>query len=373
MLARFWGVRGSLPTPTTANLKYGGDTPCLEVRTSQGQTIIFDSGTGIRPLGRKLLQETPPGGHRLMLFLTHYHWDHVQGLPFFEPMYVPSNIVYMHGFQTKDISVEKALGEQMANPFFPVDTSVMRATRDFYTIGEESLQVGAVQLTTRYLNHPQGCLGYRIEDAGRVLVYATDTEHGDPRGDRNVRELAQGADVLIYDAQYTPQEYPQKKGWGHSTWEEGIRIAKEAGVKNLILFHHDPDHDDYSIDTIVQEARRHFPSVYAAMREMEIELAPTSHDTAFRERLEKRYNTRHEVPLPLSVRLASGEKHTEVQNLSLDGLYFISDYPVEPGSIVEIEIKLIPPVAEKETIKAQAKVVRCERVGDKAGIGVTFR
>ena len=373
MLARFWGVRGSLPTPTPANLKYGGDTPCLEVRTSQGQTIIFDAGTGIRPLGKRLLQETPANGHRIMLFLTHYHWDHIQGLPFFEPMYVPSNMVYMHGFQTKDISVERALGEQMANPFFPVDMSVMRATRHFYTISEETLQIGDARLTTRFLNHPQGCLGYRIEDAGRVLVYATDTEHGDPRGDRNVRELAENADVLIYDAQYTPEEYPQKTGWGHSTWEQGVRIAKEVGVKHLILFHHDPDHNDYAVDTIVQEARRQFPSVHGAMREMEIELVPTSHETAFRERVEKRYNTRHEVPLPLSVRLASEENQTEVQNLSLDGLYFLSDTPLEPGSIVDLEIRLNVPAVGKETIKASAKVVRCERVGDKAGIGVTFR
>src|SRR5258706_4041357 len=253
-----------------------------------------------------------------MLFMTYYHWDHIQGLPFFEPMYVPSNMVYMHGFQTKDISVERALGEQMANPFFPVDMSVMRATRHFYTIGEETLQIGDARITTRFLNHPQGCLGYRIEDAGRVLVYATDTEHGDARGDRNVRELAQDADVLIYDAQYTPAEYAQKVGWGHSTWEQGVCVAKDAGVKNLILFHHDPDHNDYNVDTIVQEARKHFPSVHGAMKEMEIDLAPASHETAFRERLEKRYNTRHEVPLPLSVKLATEENRTEVQNLSLD-------------------------------------------------------
>ena len=376
MLVRFWGVRGSTPTPTTANVKYGGNTSCLEVHTSGGQLLIFDAGSGIRGLGRRLLQETPPEGHRIMLFLTHYHWDHIQGFPFFEPMYVPQNFVYLHGFRSENASVERALGEQMANPYFPIDMSVMRATRNFYTIGEETLQVGDARLTTRFLNHPQGCLGYRIEDGDRVLVYATDNEHGHELYDRNIRALSENADVLIYDAQYTPEEYKSKVGWGHSTWEHGIRIAKEVGVKELILFHHDPDHSDFLVDSMVEEARRDFPNVHAAMEGMEIDLARFSPEVAYQTGFEKRYNIRHHVPLPLAVRMrdvATREEYTLVENISLDGAYFFANHPLETGKQLDVEIELSPQKGHEGKITASARVVRCERIGDKAGIGITFR
>ena len=373
MLVRFWGVRGSIPTPSAATHKYGGNTSCLEVRTAGGQLLIFDAGSGIRALGRSLLQETPPEGHRIMLFLTHYHWDHIQGFPFFEPMYAPQNYVYLHGFQSANVSVERAMGEQMANPYFPVNMGVMRATRHFYTIGEETLQVGDARVTTRFLNHPQGCLGYRIEDADRVLVYATDNEHGDELGDRNVRALAENADVLIYDAQYTPEEYPSKVGWGHSTWEQGALIAKEVGVKELILFHHDPDHTDFFLDSMVQDARKIFPNTHAARERMEIDLALFSLEIAHRMGFEKRYNTRHQIPLPLEVSVDSRKAYTLVENISLDGAYFLADHPMEAGVQLDVEIRLTPPEGHQGTIGATARVVRCERVGDKTGIAVTFR
>ncbi len=376
MQVRFWGVRGSTPTPTTANQKYGGNTACLEVRTSEGQLIIFDAGSGIRELGRQLLKQTPPGGHRIMLFLTHYHWDHIQGFPFFEPMYSPNNFVYLHGFQSTNVSVERALGEQMANPYFPVNMDVMRATRNFYAIGEENFQVGDARITTRFLNHPQGCMGYRIEEGGRVLVYATDNEHGNPRYDRSVRELAEKADVLIYDAQYTPEEYAGKVGWGHSTWEAGVRIAKEVGVKELVLFHHDPDHDDFAIDSILQAARREFPNTHAAMEGMEIDLLRFSPEVAYQTGLNKRYKVRLQLPLPMSVRLRSSsndqEQRTLLENISLDGAYFFINHPFDNGVELDLEIELAPRQAELEKIRTQARVVRCERIGDKAGIGVTF-
>ncbi len=374
MLARFWGVRGSIPTPTSANQKYGGNTTCLEVRTSSGQLIIFDAGSGIRALGRRLIQETPEGGHRIVIFMTHYHWDHIQGFPFFEPMYAPQNFVYLHGFKTPDVSVERAMGEQMANPFFPVGIEMMRATRNFYTIGEETLQIGDALVTSRFLNHPQGCLGYRVEEGGRVLVFATDNEHGDAHGDRNIRVLAENADVLIYDAQYTPEEYKNgKAGWGHSTWEEGVRIAQEVGVKGLVLFHHDPDHDDFTVDSILQEARRQFPNVHAAMEGMEIDLTRLSAEVTYRTGLEKRYNLRHHVPLPMSVQLEDQQNQSLAENISLDGAYFLSDVPIETGTKLEIEIRLQAPEGHDGAIRATARVVRCERVGDKAGVGVTFR
>lgn len=372
MIVRFWGVRGSLPTPSIANLKYGGNTPCVEVRTNTGQLIILDAGTGVRALGQRLMQETPPGGHRIMLFLSHYHWDHIQGIPFFEPMYVPGNIIYLHGFKTSEASIDKALGEQMANPFFPVNASVMRATRHFYTIGEESLQIGDAVIRTRFLNHPQGCMGYRIEADGCAIVYATDNEHGNPVHDRNVRELASGADLFIYDTQYTSEEYQSKRGWGHSTWEVGTSIASETGAKRLVLFHHDPDHSDFMLDDLLLAAKRRFPSTVAAFEGMELDLSggPTESRTAF----DKRYLARHEVSIPVVVRIREQEtdlKHTIVENVSLDGAYFLAPAPMQLGQ--EVALELQQGGSGNRVLKVQARVMRCEKIGDKFGIGVTFR
>lgn len=271
MFVKFWGVRGSMPTATLRNMKYGGNTACIEVRTEGNQLLILDAGSGIRELGRKIQRELAPDGNSIVLFLTHYHWDHIQGLPFFEPMYVPTNRIYLHGLPNRYGGIEGALGEQMANPFFPVNMSVMSATRNFYTITEERLQIGDARITTRYLNHPQGCLGYRIENGGTV-AYVSDNEHGNRAFDRNILELIDAADFLIYDAQYTPQEYKSKVGWGHSTWKHGVELAKEANVKELILFHHDPEHSDVFIDNMVREARRQFSNVHAAREGMQLDV-----------------------------------------------------------------------------------------------------
>ncbi|MGI9101722.1 MAG: MBL fold metallo-hydrolase [Terriglobales bacterium] len=371
MIVRFWGVRGSLPTPSIANLKYGGNTPCVEVCTNSGQLIILDAGTGIRALGQRLMQEKPPDGHRIMLFLTHYHWDHIQGIPFFEPMYVPGNIIYLHGFKTAQASVESALGDQMANPFFPVDPSVMQATRHLYTIGEETLQVGDAVVKTLFLNHPQGCLGYRIEADGHTIVYATDNEHGSEQHDRNVRELARGADIFIYDTQYTTEEYEAKRGWGHSTWEVGVDIARETGAKNLILFHHDPDHSDSVLDEVLQAARKELPSTIAAFEGLQLDPshAPGKSRTSFN----KRYAARHVVSIPVVVRIRdTGVKlaKTIVANISLDGAYILAPMPIEIGQ--EVEIELQQGITNKP-LKTSARVMRCERLGDKYGVGITFR
>src|SRR5258706_5094759 len=219
VLLRFWGVRGSIPTPSPANLKYGGNTPCVEVRTSTGQLIILDAGSGIRPLGMNLSANNGISDGPILVLMSHYHWDHIQGFPFFEPLYSPEKTVIVHGFSTDRTSVAQTFGDQFANPYFPVDMSVLRASVRFETIGVETREVSGVRISTCILNHPQGSLAYRIQDGKNSVVYATDHEHGKEPFDRNLRDLAKGADLLIYDSQYTPEEYPTKVGWGHSTWE----------------------------------------------------------------------------------------------------------------------------------------------------------
>lgn len=272
MYLRFWGVRGSTPTPQRENLRYGGNTSCVEVRTSDG-IFVFDCGTGFRLLGNRLRKEFGRLPLKARVFLSHYHWDHIQGIPFFVPLYNRANRFIFHSFRSIHTDVQQALEEQMINPYFPVDMAAMLAQRHFSVIGEGTGTYDGLTISTRRLNHPQGCLGYRIEHKGKIVVYATDNEPGDRRGDENVRALAQGADVFIYDSQYTPHEYRKhKKNWGHSTWEEAAKIAREAKVKKLVLFHHDPEHDDKQIDAIQRQARQRFPSAVAAREGLAIDL-----------------------------------------------------------------------------------------------------
>lgn len=272
MLLRFWGVRGSTPTPQRGNLRYGGNTSCVELRIGKN-LYVFDCGTGLRLLGNSLLKEFGRRPIRAHIFLSHYHWDHIQGIPFFAPLYSPENRFVFHSFRSVQTDVQRALEEQMNTPYFPVDMEAMRAVRKFSEIDEGELSFDGLAIRTLRLNHPQGCMGFRAEHNGKVLVYATDNEPGDPRGDDNVRALAQGADVLVYDSQYTPHEYrTAKRNWGHSTWEEAVKIARDAAVRKLVLFHHDPDHDDKRVDAILRSARRTFRSTIAAREGMVIRL-----------------------------------------------------------------------------------------------------
>ena len=253
-------------------MRYGGNTACVELRT-RDSLFIFDCGTGFRVLGNALDREFGRRPIRAHVFLSHYHWDHIQGIPFFAPLYSRKNDFVFHCFRSIDTGVQQALEEQMTNPYFPVDMTSMLAHRSFREIGEERLACDGLTITTRRLHHPQGCLGFRVEHEGIAVVYATDTEPGDARGDQNVRALTQDADVLIYDSQYTPREYrAAKRTWGHSTWREGVRIASEAHVKKLVLFHHDPDHDDKEIDAILRQAREIFPATVAAREGLTLHL-----------------------------------------------------------------------------------------------------
>jgi phosphoribosyl 1,2-cyclic phosphodiesterase len=261
---KFWGVRGSTPTPQIENLKFGGNTPCLEIRTGENECVIFDAGSGIRALGQSLLQEAAGAPINTRIFLTHFHWDHIQGIPFFGPLYGAANhISFFSGSSGRPL--QETLEGQMAKPYFPIDFSQVAAQRDFHQIEEHGqVKIGKLTIRPFPLNHPQGASGYRIECNGISIVYATDYEHGDARFDATLCEYSQNADVLICDSQYTPAEYQDHRGWGHSTWQNAVLLAREARAEHLFLFHHDPSHDDQAMMEITQNARMQFENTTGA-------------------------------------------------------------------------------------------------------------
>lgn len=269
--ARFRGVRGSIPTPVAENLRHGGNTSCLEVSTST-ETLIFDAGSGIRSLGQSLVTESPGQPIEARIFLTHFHWDHIQGIPFFAPIFGPANHIHFFSGSTGS-DLKETLEGQMMRPYFPINLAEAAAQRDFTRIPEHGVvSTGSLTIRPFALNHPQGASGYRIEASGAVIVYATDYEHGHAELDRALVDHAKDADLLICDAQYTPAEYQRFRGWGHSTWENAVKVAAASGAKRLVLFHHDPSRSDDALDAIVTEARRQFPATDAAREDLAIEL-----------------------------------------------------------------------------------------------------
>ncbi|MGA3209725.1 MAG: MBL fold metallo-hydrolase [Terriglobales bacterium] len=276
MEIRFWGVRGSTPTPQSENMRYGGNTSCVEVRLKE-RIYIFDCGTGIRNLGKSLTSEFRGRPIEAHVFISHYHWDHIQGIPFFAPLYDEAGNYFIFHSSSRTRRLQDAIEGQMAQPYFPVNMNEMAARREFRDIAEGTLDLDDCRFQVRWLNHPQGCLGFRLESKEGTVVYATDNEPGDSVFDQSVRALAESADVLIYDAQYLPGEYEaRKRGWGHSHWREAINVAMESGARELVLFHHDPDHDDSCLDGVVREARNYYPKVRAAAEGMEIRLESKS-------------------------------------------------------------------------------------------------
>lgn len=265
---RFWGVRGSIPTATRSHLGIGGNTPCMQVVGEAGgpgeasELLIFDAGTGIRELGKEIAARAHPPA-AIHIFLTHFHWDHVQGLPYFLPLYSPASHVIFHSAHPPE-SLRSVLAAQMHAPYFPVFFDQLAAHMEFRVIDAEPQRFGSVTVEAFPLHHPQGSVGYRIRQPQKTTVYATDHEHGDPASDRGLIAMTRDADVLVYDAQYTPAEYETRQGWGHSTWLDAIETAEQAGAKQLVLFHHDPDRDDEAVRRIEQEARERFPPTLAA-------------------------------------------------------------------------------------------------------------
>jgi phosphoribosyl 1,2-cyclic phosphodiesterase len=278
----FWGVRGSIASPGDSTAKVGGNTSCVEVRCGD-KRIILDAGTGLRALGQELCASADVSD--VLILLSHYHWDHIQGLPFFVPIYMPQAAIEIVGGTLGEGNVRDALQSQMRSPSFPVDLRELPSTlrtREMRS-GERMLR-GDIQIRAQKLNHPGGVFGYRIEFDGTSVVYATDTEHYacvDPA----MIALAEGADLLIYDAQYTPAEYagehgPSKVGWGHSTYVAGCEIARRAGVKQLALFHHDPMRSDDAIVALEREAQKQFAPTFAAREGASVKLEQVTHKAA---------------------------------------------------------------------------------------------
>lgn len=264
---KFWGVRGSIACPGHNYERYGGNTSCLEIRCGE-HLFAFDAGTGLRPLGAHLKANgTPDAGLEVDLFLTHTHHDHIVGLPFFVPMFDRRNRVRIWaGHLVPDSSVHDVLCRFMAAPLFPVPPRIFAANVSYhdFAAGEVLEPRPGVRLRTGPLNHPNGATGYRIEFNGRSICYITDTEHIEGELDKNILALIEGADLMIYDSSYTDDEYPKYKGWGHSTWQEGARLCDEAGVKRLVIFHHDPSHNDDFLDRVAEDAEKLRPGSFVA-------------------------------------------------------------------------------------------------------------
>jgi phosphoribosyl 1,2-cyclic phosphodiesterase len=271
---RFWGVRGSIPVPGAHTAQIGGNTSCIEVRAGS-EILIFDAGTGLRNLGNALLRELPVVAR---MFFTHVHWDHIQGFPFFGPAFVKGNRFDLFGARKISATLAETLAGQMNFPNFPVSLNEMAAQMNFHDLREgEAVACGDAVISNTQLSHPGGIFAYRIDFGGHSIVIATDTEHYACL-DRKLVELAEGADILVYDAMYTPEEYEgdgdltPRTGWGHSTYVEGIKVARAARVRKLVLFHHDPDHDDARVREIEARARRDFPEAIAAFEGLTLQL-----------------------------------------------------------------------------------------------------
>ena len=269
-VVEFWGVRGSIPAPGSETVRYGGNTSCVEMRVD-GKRLIFDGGTGLRVLGKQLLKEMPVEAY---LFFSHSHWDHIQGFPFFVPAFVKGNCFHIYGaIAPNGATMQQRLSDQMLHPNFPVPIQVMQSDLKFYDlVAGEVMQLGGITIETGPLNHPNAAMGYRVTWQGRTVVYATDTEHYPDRLDENLLYLARDADILIYDACYTDEEYydpkSPKQGWGHSTWQEAIKLAKAAGVKQVVIFHHDPNHCDDFLDHVEVQVRSVFSNSVLAREGM---------------------------------------------------------------------------------------------------------
>jgi phosphoribosyl 1,2-cyclic phosphodiesterase len=255
---KFWGVRGSIPTPGPQTVRFGGNTSCVEVR-ADGQIVILDAGTGLRPLGIALGAEFRDRPQQLTLLITHTHSDHIQGFPFFGPAYQPQNQIRVLGYEATRRGLQEVLAMQMETPFFPVPLSQMPGNIVFEDLKDTAFQIGPIRVSSCRTNHPGTCYGYRLDTSCGSICYIPDHETvASPADSKSapVTEMIRDADLVILDSQYTVEEYREHKGWGHGCMDDVIQVARDARVKRLYLFHHDPSHDDEFLDKMLQRARR---------------------------------------------------------------------------------------------------------------------
>jgi phosphoribosyl 1,2-cyclic phosphodiesterase len=378
----FWGVRGSTPTVDRTNWRHGGNTACLEFVAPDGHRFILDCGTGLRVLGNRWIEDFGPRPLNAHILLTHYHWDHIQGIPFFAPFYRASDRFHFYSFRSPALgerSLERVFETQMAAPFFPVDLAMMAARREYTEITSgDTWQVGATRISALALNHPQGCLGFRLETEAGTVVYATDHEPGDADGDRNLRKLARGADILIADAQYSPEQMAgPRRGWGHSSWADAVRAAREAGVRELVLFHHDPDANDHMLDETLHQARAEFPAVWAAAEGMVVRLE--NHQVAVTVR-SPRIGARRDAYFRATVAGQSEDGHTfsertAVRDISFQGAFLYLSHA--PPLRSELRVTIEAPVDALHPdglVHLRGYVVRRETGADgrTTGVGVIF-
>jgi phosphoribosyl 1,2-cyclic phosphodiesterase len=269
---KFWGVRGSIACPSPMHLGYGGNTSCVEMALG-GYRVLFDTGSGIRMCGHWLKRNNI--NHASLLF-SHGDWDHINGLPFFSPIYHPHrSFLVMAGHAEHTGGIRRVVSGQMTTPNFPVPIEAMKAkvTYEDFIVGDSFTLNQSIAVRTAALNHPNGATGYRVDYAGKSACYVTDTEHVPGKPDQNILGLIEGADLVIYDSTYTDTEFMSKIGWGHSTWQEGVRLCQAANVKTLAIFHHDPDHDDSFMIDVEAQARALWPGAIVARDGMRINLA----------------------------------------------------------------------------------------------------
>lgn len=269
-IVKVHGCRGSVPVSGAKFLRYGGATTCFEIGVSRTERLLVDAGTGAMAI-----HDDVPHGEPLSfsILMTHLHWDHCLALPFFKPLYYPDNQFTFYGRDVGGMDIEEAIDRVMRPPWFPVNFRGTAARKRFRNVSEEPFWVDGFEVIPRILHHPDGVVAYRIQRSGRSIVIATDVEHGQAGSDEKLLGLASSADVLVYDAQYLPDEYlSEKEGWGHSTWLEAVTLAQKADVGQLILTSHDPSRDDDGVNAIVDRAQEFFANTHAAFEGMEIEV-----------------------------------------------------------------------------------------------------
>ena len=275
MKVKFYGVRGSIPVCGPEFQRYGGNTTCFRIAREQANRFwIIDAGTGLRNLGKDLMRE----GYKqevINIGFTHFHWDHIQGFPFFAPCFNKDQTIglMMMGRERNYKNLKEIFSTQMQDDYFPVQLDTMGAQFKFYNLGNKETLYGVTTTAVpQHHKYPGGSYGLRIEDDGQVLAICTDVEHIDGI-DETIVELARDADLLLHDGQYTDEEHVKYRGWGHSTWRQAVEVAKRANVKKLVIIHHDPDHDDDMLDAMERECQKEFPNSVFAKEGMEAEVS----------------------------------------------------------------------------------------------------